>query len=38
MPVVLQEGVQELVIDGAGWALLVGGVVLTALWWRLLYR
>jgi hypothetical protein len=38
MPVPLQEGVQEVVIDGAGWALLVGGIALTALWLRSLYR
>ena len=36
--VVLQEGVQPAVIDSAGWALLLGGIALTLLWWRALYR
>jgi hypothetical protein len=36
--IVLQEGVQPAVIDGAGWALLLGGAALTLLWLRALYR
>jgi hypothetical protein len=34
--VVLQEGVQTGLIDAAGWVLLVGGLLFTALWlWQL---
>jgi hypothetical protein len=32
MSVVLQEGVQTGLIDAAGWAILVGGLLFTALW------
>lgn len=38
MSVLLQEGVQTGLIDAAGYAVLVGGVVLTALWLKSLYR
>ena len=35
---VLQEHVNAGLVDLAGWALLFGGVVVTALWLRSLYR
>lgn len=38
MNVVLQEGVQTGLIDAAGWVILVGGAVLTALWLKWLGR
>ena len=34
----LQQGVQDGLINGAGYLILVGGIALTALWVRSLYR
>lgn len=38
MSVILQETVQTGLIDLAGYVMLVGGLALTALWLRSLYR
>jgi hypothetical protein len=38
MNVVLQEGVQTGLIDTAGWVVLVGGLLFTALWLKWLGR
>lgn len=38
MSVVLQEGVQAGLINAAGWVLLLGGLLVTALWLHWLYR
>jgi hypothetical protein len=35
---VLQEGVQTGLIDAAGWVILLGGIVFTALWLKWLTR
>ena len=34
----LQEGVQAGLINAAGFVMLLGGLLLTALWWKSLYR
>lgn len=38
MLIPLQEGVQAGLINVAGYVLLLGGLFLTAVWWRVLYR
>lgn len=38
MNVVLQEGVQEGLVDAGGWIVLIGGLLLTALWLKWVYR
>ena len=38
MSVLLQETVVPELVNGAGWVVLLGGVLLTALWLRTLYR
>ncbi len=34
----LQEGVQGGLVNLAGYVLLFGGLLLTAIWWKVLYR
>lgn len=36
--VLLQEGVQTGIIDGAGFAVLLSGLAIVAAWWAYLYR
>jgi|AntDeeMinimDraft_5_1070356.scaffolds.fasta_scaffold04690_5 hypothetical protein len=36
--VLLQEGVQTGVINGAGYAVAIAGIVLVVVWWASLYR
>ncbi|MGN8214427.1 MULTISPECIES: hypothetical protein [Halococcus] len=36
--VLLQEGVQTGVINGAGYAVGIAGIVIAAVWWAYLYR
>jgi hypothetical protein len=38
MSVLLQETVVPGLVNAAGWVILLGGVLLTALWLRWLYR
>jgi hypothetical protein len=38
MSVLLQETVVPELVNGAGWVVLLGGILLTALWLRTLYR
>jgi len=38
MSVLLQEGVQTGLVDAAGYVVLFGGILLTALWLKSLYR
>lgn len=34
----LQENVQTGFVDAAGWIVLLGGLLLVAVWWHVLYR
>lgn len=38
MLIPLQEGVQTGLINASGFVVLLGGLLLTALWWKSLYR
>lgn len=38
MLVVLQEGVGTAAINAAGFAVLIGSLLLVAVWWAVLYR
>jgi hypothetical protein len=38
MPLLLQETGMPGLVDAAGWVMLVGGLLFTALWLRYLYR
>ncbi len=38
MYIPLQEGVQTGLINVAGYVILLGGLALAAIWWKVLYR